>query len=302
MLIPNRRFTDFAVPALRWCALCSVAVGASLGITFSMLMFYVTLGRLFPTGKAVFSSFYWVVGWFILAEYVICVLPLATRPQWKRRKWRRTIMWTASLLCTVALATEWVWADLLDSIFALLFLLTMHFYRKGFLHKQRIDGWLLLFLAGSFVYLTNADKVVEYPDRGFPDYSYVAAYVYWAAIHCYMLHLLLRKHHKPWGWVVAALLVIYFPVLELPGELARQYVGRQLTGHRDNLYYTKLRPNMLHAVRGPDYECVICFERTTALIFRRKRTPTACIWPKIDQSLRTPSFALWLNERCLRER
>ena len=77
--------------------------------------------------------------------------------------------------------------------------------------------------------------------------------------------LLLQKHYKPWALVAAALFVIYFPVVELPGDLARQYIGRWLTGPIDNtfyekyrgLYYTKIRPNQVWVLTCPsDYQSV----------------------------------------------
>jgi hypothetical protein len=298
----QRKAMNFAISALRGLALLWFSVGFCLVITFLILWFYAIIGCYLPTGKSVFASLYAVVGWFLVTAYAVFLWFLSarqlppTKPVLASRGRRKRIIRIAVVICTVALATEWLWADLLDSIFALLFMMIAHLYRVFCLRRKDIHGWILLYLAGSFVFLTNADKVVEYPDRGFPDYFYVAAYCYWAAIHCYMLHLLLRKCYKPWIWVASAFVVIYFPVLEVPGELIRQYVGRQVTGYQEPVYYTRLRPETLHAVKGPQYEFVICFSRSNGLLFQRKRTPTAFIWPKVGQSLRAPSYTLWINE------
>lgn len=278
-----------------------------------MLLFWAFLGRHLPTGKSVFASPYALVGWEFLFAYILVVGALwahggsagfpfsihAHRGAW--RWWKRTI-WGTVALCTLALGTLWLWADMVDGLFAVLFVALANLYRKHFLHRKSIHGWILFYMAGSFALLTNADKVFGYPARD-PDFFYIGAYSFWAVAHCYALHLICKKHFKPWAWAAAAFIVMYFPLLELPAELTRQHVGLWLTGpiektyfRKIDLYYTKIRPNEVWVVTGPKYHSADSYRRESGGTYKRTEHGGG-FFEKWDQYLRTPRFALWLNDR-----
>lgn len=297
-----KKASPFVVPTLQVGGLLLVAIWISLVCAFLLIFFYELFGRHIPTGKTVFASLYAVVGWLIVIWYGFALAllhgwnPQLTKPVLAtRRKWRKRIIWLCVALCTGALGTMWFWADIVDAIFALLFTIMAHLYRTRFLHRKNIHGWILFYLAGSFVLLTNTDKVFGYPARD-PDFFYIGAYSFWAAVNCYALHLVLKKKFKPWAWVAAALIVMYFPVLELPAEVARQYVGWQLAGPVDGVYYyTKIRPNEICVVGGPSYHSAHSYRQMGGGHY--ERTSGGAFMEKWDQFLRTPRLALWLNER-----
>ncbi|MFZ5864911.1 MAG: hypothetical protein ACOYXY_03425 [Thermodesulfobacteriota bacterium] len=148
--------------------------------------------------------------------------------------------------------TTWLWADIVDGLFAALFVIFAHLYRIRFLNPRHIHGWILVFLTVGFVFLVNCDKVAD------PDYDdawyYAAEWLCWAVIACYFMHLALLKRHKPWKWLVAALLIWLLPITELPGEITRQLVGWSLTGRMEGLHFTKIRPDRIYALEIPPWD------------------------------------------------
>ncbi len=304
----NEKTSDRIVsPGVGWTILLSLTFGLTL--TWWTSLFLMMVGHDLPTGKIVFGSECALIGWFVLFAAVIplCRFNQALPPAW--------ILWICVAACTVALGTVWLWADMVDGASSLLFVMAAYLYRRYALHGKPGHGWILFYFAGSFALLTNTDKVFAYPDRGWLegvdgrwlDPYYLVAYLWWAAIHCYALCLLLQKHYKPWALVAAALFVIYFPVVELPGDLARQYIGRWLTGPIDNtfyekyrgLYYTKIRPNQVWVLTCPsDYQSVKSFVRTSGGVYKLKDGSMLTV-PNWGQTLRTPGLALWINDHVI---
>lgn len=305
-----KRIFTFATSIRGLCGTWFFVALASSGITVAIVAFYLFVGRHFLTGKTVFLHEYGLGACFVVIAYSITFmsphkwnlrsLPLVESSSSTEWKWFDRVAWLGTGLCTIALATMWLWADIVDSVSAVLFVVTAHLCRIWSLRGKDDRGWMLCFLAGGFALLTNADKVVGYPYEGRDKY-YLGEYFYWTAIHCYAIHQLLYRYHASRVWVCVALVVLYFPVLELPSELARQFFGQRLTGSLETVYYTKLRPKEIYGVkrRRSEADVAIFFERDDKGVYRKKGSQIFAgqyLDDKMpNQSLRTPSLALRIN-------
>ncbi|MEW6349648.1 MAG: hypothetical protein AB1646_11350 [Thermodesulfobacteriota bacterium] len=287
----------------------------ALAGTWIALGLFVEYGEAISTGKIVFGSIYSLAGWFMFFAFIMMVPVRGTvlgwnsffgeRPVTRGPVWFEhvsaggptEVLWAAVAVSSIALLTQWVWADIVDGIFAAAFVLIAHWYRRRVVPADHFRGWVLFYLAGGFVFMTHADKVYGHPPR---DLYYLLAYSCWAALHSYAIVLLLSKPRKMWVWVMVSMLVVYVPMLELPGEFARQCVGHVLVGepsYRMNVYYTKLRTNELYAVSPVHHDqAVFLYRRNYGLTYNYERRPTTMVWEgKGDQLLRTPGPAVVLG-------
>ncbi|MBI5249913.1 MAG: hypothetical protein HY912_10500 [Desulfomonile tiedjei] len=74
----------------------------------------------------------------------------------------------------------------------------------------------------------------------------------------------MRIRPRPWKWLAAELLIWLLPITQVPGEIARQFVGWYLTGRIENLYFTKTRPDRVYALE-------LCPRQTWVEVFGRTK-------------------------------
>lgn len=261
-----------------------IAAVAGLLVVFLLLMptnFLVLLSGLALTHiletRMIVDSLYVLLAGPIVAAYlaVLVVLKIwwlgfgrhtrrVIRVRWRRV---RTIPFKIVILALSAvLVTIWLWADIVDGIFAALFVVLAHVYRRRFLNPRHIHGWILLFINIGFLFLVNCDKLTDSKDLRTHDF-YATEWLIWTSLACYMIHVTLMRRYRPWKWLIAAVLIWLLPIVELPGAITRQFVGWGLTGHMENLYFTKIRPDRVYALELPRCNWVRVFRRRSGLSY-----------------------------------
>lgn len=173
------------------------------------------------------------------------------------------LAYALELIFSVLLLLSWYFADLFDAAFAIIFLVGMWGFRLSIKKSKEVSGWRLLFFSAAFALTMNMDKVID--ANADEEYWRHLAFVFvWMLVQLYIAHFLFRTSVR-WS-ALAALLILYLPLVEVPSELARQLYGNDLLALRENnyppaneLYVIRVRPGRF-SVYYSKFDVVYHFE------------------------------------------